>query len=171
MTTTRRTFRGRTAIPRIAFASVLCATLVLWLGCFKSLTTQASVKSSSDSSSSPFKSSSKSSKSSGEDESKGSDESEETAYQRDIRNYTVDFAQSANGLDFEAFQRQLGAIAESHGITDWERNADTYLAVGRGLGESQLDESTAEQLAIALSNESDDHLVLVRAGYDSRRNQ
>ncbi len=149
-------------IARIASSLIVMIALGFTTGCFKISATQASFGSSSDSSSSPFKSSSKSS--SGPDE---EGEKEETAYQRDVRHYTVEFARSAGKL--ESFQRDLSAIAEGYGITDWERTEDTYVAVGRGLAESELDDWDAKQLAVALSNEDRDHLALVRSGYESRR--
>ena len=152
-------------ITRIALGLMVGAALCFATGCSKSSTTQASFGSSSDSSSSPFKSSSKSS--SGDDE-EGEKEEEETAFQRDVRNYTVEFARAVDEHDIESFQRDLGAIAEGYGITDWERTEDTFVAIGRGLGESELDEGSAKQLAVALSNEDYDQLMLIRAGYEDR---
>ena len=133
-------------IARITSSLFIMIALGFTTGCFKISATQASLGSSSDSSSSPFKSSSK--LSSGSD---AEDAKEETAYQRDVRDYTVEFARSAG--DIESFQRDLSAIAEGYGITDWERNGGTYVAVGRGLAESELDDWGAKRLAVALSNE------------------
>ncbi len=149
-------------ITRITSSLIVIIALGFMTGCVKISATQASLESSSDSSSSPFKSSSKIS--SGSDE---EGEKKETAYQRDVRHYTVEFARSAGEL--ESFQRDLSAIAEGYGITDWERTEDTYVAVGRGLAESELDDWGAKRLAVALSNEDHDHLALVRSGYESRR--
>jgi hypothetical protein len=153
-------------IARIAFSLMVSLALCFATGCSKSSTTQASFGSSSDSSSSPFKSSSKSS--SGDDEEGEKEEEKETAYQRDIRNYTVEFARTADEHDIESFQRDLAAIAEGYGITDWERTEGTFVAIGRGLGESELDEPSAKQLAVVLSNEDYDQLMLIRAGYEDR---
>ena len=156
-------------IARIAFSLMVSLALCFATGCSKSSTTQASFGSSSDSSSSPFKSSSKSS--SGDDE-EGEKEEEkeekETAYQRDVRNYTVEFVRTGGEPDIESFQRDLAAIAEGYGITDWERTEGTFVAIGRGLGESELDEPSAKQLTVALSNEDYDQLMLIRAGYEDR---
>jgi len=154
----------------IALGLTISIALFLATGCSKSSTTQASFESSSDSSSSPFKSSSKSSsRDDGENENrKEEDPKQETAFQRDVRNYTVDFSQKADGSDIESFQRGLSAIAEGYGITDWERRADTFVAIGRGLGESGLDDPIVKQFAVALSNEDYDHLALIRSGYEDR---
>jgi len=151
---------------------MVCATLCFATGCSKSSTTQASFGSSSDSSSSPFKSSSKSSSGDDEKEEKdGKEEEEETAFQRDVRNFTVEFARSSDEADIASFQRGLGDIAEDYGISDWERTQDAFVAIGRGLGESELDDENAKQLAVALSNDDYDHLMLIRSGLESRRTQ
>ena len=152
---------------RTALGLMLCAALCFATGCFKSSTTQASFGSSSDFSSSPFKSSSKSS--SGDDENEAKDGEEETAFQRDVRNFTVEFARTSDEADVASIQRGLGDIAEGHGFSDWERSEGAFVAIGRGLGESELDDENAKQLAVALSNEDYDHLMLIRSGFESRR--
>ena len=156
---------------RIASRLIISAALLLATGCSKSLTTQASFGSSSDSSSSPFKSSSKSSSGPEEQEKKpdGQAAPKETSYQRDVRNQTAAFARSAGEPDVEGFQRDLASIAEGYGITDWEQVDETYVAVGRGLADSKLDEASVEKLAVALSNRDSDHLMSIQSGYANRR--
>jgi hypothetical protein len=162
---------------RIAAISIIGIALCFGTGCFsKSSTTQASFESSSKSSSSPFKSSSKSSKSSSGDDEKDKkeegdekEEEKETSFERDVRNYTVEFAETTDEPEIASFQRGLGSIAEDHGITNWERNRDAFMAIGRGIGESNLTDTNAKQLAVALSNEDYDHLMLIRSGMESRR--
>ncbi len=157
---------------QIASSLIISMALCLAIGCSKSSTTQASLGSSSDSSSSPFKSSSKSSGGDDEKQEKDDDsEKKETAFQRDVRNYTVEFARTAGEPNVASFQRGLGTIAEGHGISDWERSRDAFVAIGRGIGESDLDDAHAKQFAVALSNEDYDHLMLIRSGLESRRNQ
>ena len=154
---------------RIASSLIIGLALCVAVGCSKSSTTQASFESSSDSSSSPFKSSSKSSGSGDEeDEKDGAAGDRETAFQRDVRNHTAAFARSVAEPDLDSFQRDLGIIAEDHGITNWEQFADTYIAIGRGLADSELDEWSAQQLAVALSDEDIERLKLVRSGYENR---
>lgn len=154
---------------RIASSLVIGLALCLAVGCSKSSTTQASFGSSSDSSSSPFKSSSKSSGNDDEKKKKdGGEAKQETAFERDVRNHTAEFARSVTEPDLDSFQRDLGVIAEDHGITNWEQFAGTYVAIGRGLADSELDEWSAQQLAVALLDEDIEHLKLVRAGYASR---
>lgn len=154
-------------IARIALGLIISLALCFAIGCSKSSTTQASFGSSSDSSSSPFKSSSKSS--GGDDEKDQKEEQKETSFERDVRNYTVEFAETTDEPNIASFQRGLGTIAEDHGITDWERTGYTFMAIGRGLGESNLTDTNAKQLAVALSSEDYDHLMLIRSGMESRR--
>ena len=144
---------------RTAILFIAALALCFGVGCFKSSTTQASSESSSKSSSSPFKSSSKSS--GDEDEA-----TEETAYQRDIRDSTARFALSQE--DLPSFQRDLSAIAESYGVTDWERLDDTYVAIGRGLAVAEAPDERTRELVVAISDEDFRKLDLVRAGYEGR---
>jgi len=154
-------------IAHFVLSLIVSIALCFAIGCSKSSTTQGSFGSSSDSSSSPFKSSSKSS--SGDDEE--DDQREETAFQRDVRNYTVEFARNADDSDIASFQRGIASIAEGYGITNWEQAEGTFVAIGRGLGESKLDDADAIQLAVVLSNESYDDLILIQTGLESRRTQ
>ena len=158
-------------IARIVLVSITGLALCTAIGCSKSSTTQASFESSSNIASSPFKSSSKSSSRDDEKDQKEGEQSEkkETSFERDVRNYTVEFAETGDEADVAAFQRGLGSIAEAHGIADWERTQDTFTAIGRGIGESSLADTHAKQLAVALSNDDYDHLMLIRSGMESRR--
>ncbi len=52
------------------------------------------------------------------------------AYLSDVSTYTSSVAKDGNA---DAYLRELGKIAERHGITDWEQNTETYNAIGTGL--------------------------------------
>jgi len=153
-------------IAHFVLSLIVSIALCFAIGCSKSSTTQGSFGSSSDSSSSPFKSSSKSSSGDDEEEKDG-----ESAFQRDVRNYTAEFARNADDSDIASFQRGVASIAEGYGITNWEQAEGTFVAIGRGLGESKLDDADAIQLAVVLSNESYDDLILIQTGLESRRTQ
>jgi len=132
-------------------------------GVFKSSTTEASVESSSKSSAAGFRSSSSPFRSSS-DSSSPSDEGS-SAYQRDVTDYTAKFA--ASDGEPGSFQRDLSTIAEGHGVTDWERDDATYLAIGRGLAKAGVSEQRYQQLAVQLSNANPSQLALVRSGYET----
>ena len=147
--------------------AVLIGTVVLCFsagcGVFKSSTTQASVESSSDSSAAGFRSSSSPFRWSS-DSSSPSDAGS-SAYQRDVTDYTAKVA--ASGSDVQSFQRDLSAIAEGHGVTDWEQDESTYLAIGRGLAKAGLSEQRFQDFAAELSNHDQSRLALVKSGYQT----
>lgn len=138
---------------RVIALGVGSVGLCFLLGCFKSSTTQASFEGSSKSSAAPFKSSSDSS---------GSSDKRQAAYHRDVRDYTARFA-AAPG-DVRVFQRDLSAIAESHGVTDWEHDDVTYFAIGQGLARAGLEGDRFRRLAKELASKRD--LAMVKAGYE-----
>ncbi len=115
-------------------------------GCFKSSTLQASFESSSNLSSSCS----------------GGGE-EETAYERDIRDYTATYAASAG--DAERFRHDLGALAQDHGITDWEADRATLMAVGSGLSRSRVDAQRTQQLEAAIAQGDPGRMGWIRQGY------
>ena len=148
-------------IARTIAVLIGVAALCFSVGCgvFKSSTTQASVESSSDSSAAAFRSSSSPFRWSSDSSSPGGESS--SAYQRDVTDYTAKFAASEG--DPQSFQRDLSAIAEGHGVTDWEQDNDTYLAIGRGLAKAGVNGERYQLLSVELSNQS--QLSLVNSGY------
>ena len=52
-------------------------------------------------------------------------------YQDNVSNFTA--AAVVTGQSLEDYLREVGRIAASHGITDWERERITYIAIGKGL--------------------------------------
>ncbi len=115
-------------------------------GCFKSSTLQASFESSSNFSSSCS----------------GGGE-KETAYERDIRDYTATYAASVG--DAERFRHDLGAIAQDHGIADWEGDRATLMAVGNGLSRARVDAQRTQQLEAAITQGDSGRMGWVRQGY------
>jgi hypothetical protein len=104
-------------VYRRTAVSLASLALALLSGC-------SSIESSSKMISSPFASSASSSKSS----------SPEAAYREDVSDYTAAHLQSGGTPD--ALRRQIGVLAEKHGITDWEHNQSTFQAVGQGLAKA-----------------------------------
>ena len=98
-------------------AIALLGMLALLAGCSFSYSSGAS----SDSSKS-------SSASSGASESDPKDAKK--SVMSDVSAYTTS---AAKGGDAQVYLRELGSIAERHGITDWERDTATYNAIGTGL--------------------------------------
>lgn len=55
------------------------------------------------------------------------------------------------------FQRELGQIANSHGISDWENTANTYKAIGDGLKRAKVSEETINTLPFLKGLEASPH--------------
>ena len=80
-----------------------------------------------------------------------------------MTDYTAKFA--ASDGDVQSFQRDLSAIAEDHGVTDWEQDDATYLAIGSGLAKAGVSGERYQLLSVELSNQNQSHLTLVNSGY------
>ncbi len=124
-------------------------------GCFKSLTLEASSESSSDSSSSPFESSS--------DSSSPDDEVAEA-----VGAATANWALRSEDLD--ALRRDVGQIAASHGVTDWEQHAATYRGIGEGLRRSELGDEAVQTVKNGLATGHPQALTWINAGYYAQVN-
>lgn len=94
-----------------------------------------------------------------------SEEDDESSYRDDVRVATRAFAES--GGDEEVFLRQLGRIAESHGISHWEGQPGTFIALGAGLREAGVAESELGEVLPRLRRASDEERAWVDAGYRS----
>jgi len=130
---------------------VLLSVLALLAGCSFSYSSGTS----SDSSKS-------SSASSGGSESDPKDAKE--AYMSDVSAYTTG---AARGDDPQAYLRELGSIAQRHGITDWERDTATYNAIGTGLRRAGIarDEVKNVYFIQALAAKEKNALVLILESY------
>lgn len=61
------------------------------------------------------------------------------------------------------FQRELGQIANSHGISDWESTANTYKAIGDGLKRAKVSDKTIEVLPFLQGLKGSPHYSQVTA--------
>ena len=73
---------------------------------------------------------------------------------------------AASQDDLRSLQRDLSAVAESYGVTDWERLDATYVAIGRGLASAEAAETRVRELAVAMADEDFRKLELIRWGYE-----
>ena len=58
-------------------------------------------------------------------------------YEKDVRNYTAEYVKSSDA-NIETFQVRLGKIAAQYGLTQWDQDKSTYVAIGRGLRKAGL---------------------------------
>jgi len=139
---------------RVRFAVVLLSILTLFAGC--------SLSYSSGTSSDSSKSSSHSSGSSSPSDEGG--ESDKASYMGDVSAFTARVAREG---DTEDFMRELGKIAEKHGITDWERDTATYNAIGTGLRRAGITREEVRDVYFVkdLTAREKSALVLIQESY------
>lgn len=63
--------------------------------------------------------------------SSGSSDEEET-YQQEVLDYTYAYVKSSHA-DYQSFQKGLSEVAARQGVANWDKNPDTYIAIGRAL--------------------------------------
>ncbi len=134
-------------------SAILCVTVAAWLPVWSGCSLSYSSKSISKSVSSPLISSSRSS-------------SPEDKYFNDVRDFTAAYVQSGGSAD--SLRREIGALAEKHGVTDWENDESTYKGIGAGLakaGRRQL-EVDAFKTNLATTHEQSKWL---QKGFDSAK--
>jgi len=85
------------------------------------------------------------------------------AYRRDVREWTAEVAQS--GASQDELLRGIGRIAESYGLTHWEAEPDTLLAIGQGLADAGWTPERMEQLRAELTSAEPRGVELVFEGY------
>lgn len=133
------------SFDRVRSASLLASAVALFcviaLGCSISYSSESASDSSENSSESSVHSSDSSRSSSPESEKK----EESARFEDDVEQYTVAFL-GAGGTDGGSFLSGLGDLARRHGISDWEQDAATWEAIGRGLARSEADQ--AERVAV-----------------------
>jgi hypothetical protein len=96
----------------------------------------------------------------------GKDEAK-TAYRRDVRAFAAQFAVAGGSSD--EFLRGIGRVAEGHGVTHWEGDADTLAAIGEGLSDAGVSAADIEALRVR-SAEADPQVVArVLEGYAAAR--
>jgi hypothetical protein len=130
------------------------------LGCSISTSPSDSSESSSDSSGSLSDSSRSSSGSS-------SPEGKEAAYRGDVRDYTAAYVKSGGRI--ADFDKKLGELARSRGITNWEENMATYEGIGRGLGKAGVNGGELDTYVDTLAGGDPKKMAAIRKGYESAR--
>jgi hypothetical protein len=157
-------FSGRTetsavSAPFKVLRVLGAASLALsMLGC--STISDSISESVSTSVSSPFKWSSASSSS-------GSSEERKETYQGDIRKFTEVCSRSSCGAP--EMTRGITAIAEKYGVTNWEADNSTYIAIGEGLAKAHTLQARVDVYKSALSQGNATVSDAIQKGYDHGR--
>ncbi len=86
-----------------------------------------------------------------------------TVYEEDIAAVTVLYVSREENN--EQFQRKVANIARNHGITDWEREESTFLAMGKGLRRAGVAEDSIAALPFFRAIAGSANFSLVLKGY------
>ena len=121
-----------------------------------------SSKSSSESSASSSKSSASLISS---ESSESSSMTEEEYYQEEIVDYTSAYL-SKEQYDRDSFNRGISEIATDHGVTSWEQNDATFIAIGRGLKEAGLPDGVYQTYKSSMADSNPHLMGLIQKGYD-----
>jgi hypothetical protein len=87
----------------------------------------------------------------------------QAAFLRDVREYAASFGR--DGGEVAVLERDLGAVARSHGILDWERDDATYRELGQGFALAGLDEPSFAALSDRLAAQDARKRALLEQGY------
>lgn len=86
-------------------------------------------------------------------------------YQEDVRLATASFVRE--GRDEAGFLRDLGRLAERHGIADWESHDETLRGIGAGACEAGLAPFELDALLVRLGQSGDARRGLAHEGWRS----
>ena len=90
-----------------------------------------------------------------------------SAYRRDVRAYAAEFA-DAGGTSTD-FLRGIGQVAEHHGVTHWESNDSTLVAIGEGLRDAGVSPEEMEMLGARVGDADPRVVARVLEGYSAAR--
>ena len=91
-------------------------------------------------------------------------ESKHESFERDVADYTAEFAKSSKG-DLQSFRAKIGKLADKNGITNWEEDKTTYVAIGKGLRKAGLTQPQYEAFKTSLGNSQDWKMDAIHEGY------
>ena len=150
--------------------AALLPVLLVLAGCSisTSLSTSSTSSQSSSDSSNSLSTSSDSSTRSSESSSRSSrgGDRHELRYREDVRTYTAANVRARTRL--ETFQKELGELARTHGVTQWEEDETTYLGIGEGLGDAAVGRAELEMYKTSFSRSDPVKMQAIQRGYDTR---
>lgn len=88
-------------------------------------------------------------------------------FEKDVVDYTAEFVKSPKG-DTDSFRARLGKIAEKYGVTQWEADRTTYVAIGKGLRKAGLGQPQYEAFKASLGDSQAWKMDAIAEGYASK---
>ncbi|AGF77271.1 hypothetical protein UWK_00691 [Desulfocapsa sulfexigens DSM 10523] len=145
------------------YITLLCVTSLIQTGCSISYSLEKSSDSVSASLDSITSITSISTSSSGGSEEEAKINATGTVYEEDVAAVTVLYVSREKTTD--DYQRQVTAIAKNHGISDWEQEESTFLAMGKGLRRAGVSEDSITNLPFFRSIAKSSNYSSVIKGY------
>ena len=90
---------------------------------------------------------------------------EEEYYQEEIADYTTAYL-SKEQFDRDTFNRGISEIATENGVTSWEQDEATLIAIGRGLKEAGLPVGVVQTYKNSIAGSNPLAMELIQKGYD-----
>ena len=88
-------------------------------------------------------------------------------FETDVRDYTAEFAKSSDGK-LDAFRARLGKIADQYGLSHWDEDKSTYVAIGNGLRKAGLSQAQYEAFKASLGESQTWKMDAIAEGYQQR---
>jgi len=85
-------------------------------------------------------------------------------FETDVRDYTAEFVKSPDGK-LQAFRARLGKIADQYGLTHWDADKSTYVAIGKGLRKAGLSQPQYEAFKASLGDSQAWKMDAIAEGY------
>jgi len=96
-----------------------------------------------------------------------SSEDEEELYQDEIMNYTSSYLR-VHQYDHYSFSRGVTEIATANGITSWEQDETTFIAIGRGLKEARLPNNVYQTYKASIAGSNPAAMQKIQYGFDAQ---
>lgn len=71
--------------------------------------------------------------------------------------------------DYHSFQNGISAIATRNGITSWESNPKTYIAIGKALKKAKLTDAQYQNLKYLLADSDYAKMKDIQKGYEEEK--
>lgn len=93
-----------------------------------------------------------------------SKDKKQSGFANDIRDYTAEFAKSS-GANVDAFRLKLSKIAAKYGVTQWDQDKSTYVAIGRGLRKAAVSKAEYDSFKSSLGDSQPWKMDAIEEGY------
>jgi len=85
-------------------------------------------------------------------------------YEQDVRDYTAEYVKSSDANP-ESFRTRLGKIAAKYGLTQWDQDKSTYVAIGKGLRKAGLSKPQYEAFKTSFGDSLPWKMETIDEGY------